>query len=120
MTSPGNARNTHRPIGVPKWFLPALSITSFARWIVLTAFAISGAVSLALEGIWRRVWVLILGPTVYLIELFRAGPSDLRRWLGEGKILTDDRPILEYFLSQSREPLDLKALRGDIGPYIEP
>jgi spermidine synthase len=55
-----------------------------------------------------------------LVGLFRAGPDDLRRWVGDGPILTDDRPILEYFLSQPREPLDLKALRGDVGPFRVP
>jgi spermidine synthase len=53
-----------------------------------------------------------------LVGLFRAGPSDLGRWVGQGPILTDDRPILEYFLSQPRKALDLKALRGDVGPHL--
>ena len=28
-----------------------------------------------------------------------AGPDELRRWLGDGPILTDDRPVIEYFLA---------------------
>lgn len=55
-----------------------------------------------------------------LVELFRAGPADLRRWVGDGPIFTDDRPMIEYFLSQPREPLDLKALRNDVAPYLVP
>ena len=55
-----------------------------------------------------------------LVELFRAGPDELRRWLGEGPILTDDRPILEYFLSQPRTPLVLTTLHGDARPFFVP
>jgi len=53
-----------------------------------------------------------------LVGLFRAGPADLRRWVGEGPIFTDDRPILEYFLSQPREPLNLKALPNDVAQHV--
>ena len=48
-----------------------------------------------------------------LIGQYFAGPEDLRRFLGEGPILTDDRPMLEYYLSLPRDerPLDLSGLR---------
>jgi spermidine synthase len=54
-----------------------------------------------------------------LVGLFLAGPTELRRFVGEGPILTDDRPILEYFLSQPDVPLDLDGLQGSVTPYLE-
>jgi hypothetical protein len=48
-----------------------------------------------------------------LIGQYFAGPEDLRRFLGEGPILTDDRPMLEYSLSLPRDerPLDPSGLQ---------
>ena len=48
-----------------------------------------------------------------LIGQYFAGPEDLRRFLGEGPILTDDRPMLEYYLSLPRDerPLDPSGLQ---------
>ena len=42
-----------------------------------------------------------------------AGPDSLRQFIGEGPILTDDRPLLEYYLSLPRyeRPLNLSGLR---------
>jgi spermidine synthase len=42
-----------------------------------------------------------------------ASPEDLRRFIGTGPILTDDRPLLEYYLSlpDDDRPLDLSGLR---------
>jgi spermidine synthase len=49
-----------------------------------------------------------------LLTLYRAGSDDLRAFLGPGPVLTDDRPILEYFLSLPRDRLlDLRAVRRD-------
>ena len=47
---------------------------------------------------------------------YTAGPDDMRRFVGEGPVLTDDRPLLEYHrsLPSDDRPLDLSALRGDI------
>jgi len=53
-----------------------------------------------------------------LVALFRGGPEDLARRVGDGPVLTDDRPILEFFLSQPRDTLDLSTLRGDIAPFL--
>ena len=55
-----------------------------------------------------------------LVALFRAGPDDLRRFVGEGPILTDDKPVLEYFLSLPRDNFDPSGLVGDVRPYLEP
>ena len=48
-----------------------------------------------------------------LLGQYVAGPDDLRRFIGDGPILTDDRPLLEYYLSlpHDERPLDLSGLR---------
>jgi hypothetical protein len=45
---------------------------------------------------------------------YTAGPDDLRRFVGGGLVLTDDRPLLEYHrsLPSDEGPLDLSGLRG--------
>ena len=54
-----------------------------------------------------------------LIDLYRAGPQELRQFLGSGPILTDDRPLVEYFLSlPAGRPLDLSRLRGSAARYV--
>jgi spermidine synthase len=53
-----------------------------------------------------------------LLALFRAGPDDLRTFVGQGPLLTDDRPLVEYFLSLPRDrDVDLSSLKGDVGRY---
>ena len=43
----------------------------------------------------------------------------LRAFVGPGPLLTDDRPLVEYFLSLPRDrDVDLSSLKGDAGPYI--
>jgi spermidine synthase len=53
---------------------------------------------------------------------YRAGPDELRRWVGDGPILTDDLPRLEYFLSLPKDdpPVDLRVLKGDIREILRP
>jgi spermidine synthase len=54
-----------------------------------------------------------------LVDLYRAGPDELRRFVGAGPILTDDRPLVEYFLSlPTGRPLDLSRLRGPAARYV--
>ena len=49
-----------------------------------------------------------------LLSFYTAGPSELRRFLGPGPILTDDLPLVEYFLSLPRDrDADLSGLAGD-------
>jgi spermidine synthase len=50
-----------------------------------------------------------------LLDQYWAGPEELWRYVGDGPILTDDRPMVEYFLSLPiREPdPDLSEVRGD-------
>ncbi|HZU04549.1 MAG TPA: fused MFS/spermidine synthase [Chloroflexota bacterium] len=50
-----------------------------------------------------------------LLAQYWAGPAELQRYAGPGPILTDDRPLVEYFLSLPRgeRMADLSAVRGD-------
>jgi spermidine synthase len=47
-----------------------------------------------------------------LLALYDAGPDQLRRFAGVGPLLTDDRPLVEYYrsLEGSSAPPDLTAL----------
>lgn len=56
-----------------------------------------------------------------LLDRYTAGPDEMRRFVGEGPILTDDRPLLEYHrsLPEPSRPLDLSALRGDVKRHLE-
>jgi hypothetical protein len=49
-----------------------------------------------------------------LLGRYNAGPAELKAFVGEGPILTDDRPLTEYFLAlpQNDRPVDLSAVRG--------
>lgn len=49
-----------------------------------------------------------------LLTMYRAGPAQLRAFLGAGPILTDDRPLVEYFLSLPRDRNEeLESLQQD-------
>lgn len=54
-----------------------------------------------------------------LIGMYAAGPDELRAFLGNGPTLSDDRPLVEYFLSlpRDREP-DLSRLKGDVRRHL--
>lgn len=51
---------------------------------------------------------------------FTAGPDAMRRFVGAGPLLTDDRPLLEYHrsLPPDAAALDLSSLRGDVSTVI--
>jgi spermidine synthase len=50
-----------------------------------------------------------------LLANYRAGPEELRAFLGPGPILTDNQPLVEYFLSLPRDrEVDLRPLKGDV------
>jgi spermidine synthase len=55
-------------------------------------------------------------PVDALLALFQAGPDELREYAGAGRILTDDQPMIEYYLSLPRSgpPADLSVVRGDV------
>lgn len=61
-----------------------------------------------------------LGSVDQLLGQFVAGPETLRALVGDGPVTTDDRPLVEYFLSRpTREgPMDLSAVQDDVRPYI--
>ena len=74
---------------------------------------------LAVPG--RRDMLAMLGVRTFddLLRQFNAGPQELRAFVGEGPILTDDRPLVEYFLSlpRDRQP-ELGSLRGDVKNHV--
>ena len=57
-----------------------------------------------------------------LLARFTAGPAEMRRFVGDGPILTDDRPLLEYHrsLRDSGPQVDLSTLRGDVTLHVKP
>jgi spermidine synthase len=50
----------------------------------------------------------------FLRRNYVAGPAELEPWVGAGPIITDDRPLIEYFLAlpQDDAPVDLSGLNG--------
>jgi spermidine synthase len=62
-----------------------------------------------------------LGATSFdlLLAMYRAGPDELRAFVGPGPILTDDQPLVEYFLSLPRDrEIDLSPLKGDVRRHV--
>ncbi len=57
-----------------------------------------------------------------LASWYVAGPDELRRFVGAGPVLTDDRPLVEYHrsLPANDPPVDLAGLRGDVRTLIRP
>jgi hypothetical protein len=58
-----------------------------------------------------------LGVTSFaeLKRRYIAGPAEMRAFVGDGPILTDDLPLVEYFLSLPRDKsIDIRGLRGDV------
>ena len=63
-----------------------------------------------------------LGVTSFdqLTRAYIAGPDEMRAFVGEGPILTDDLPLVEYFLSLPRDKnIDIRGLRGSVESRIE-
>lgn len=55
-----------------------------------------------------------------IAEMYHAGPAELRRYVGPGAVLTDDRPMLEYFYSlpTNEPPGDIEHVRGNVKDVI--
>jgi spermidine synthase len=55
-----------------------------------------------------------------LSEWFTAGPDAMRRFVGDGPVLTDDRPLLEYHrsLPGGAPNVDISPLQGNIGEVM--
>jgi spermidine synthase len=56
-----------------------------------------------------------------LTAMYTAGPRELARYVGDGPLLTDDRPLAEYFLSlpRDRQP-DLSGFKRDLSEIVVP
>ncbi len=56
-----------------------------------------------------------------LLKLYAFGPNELRAFLGAGPVLTDDKPLVEYFLSLPRDrDVDLRGVKGNVADVLEP
>ncbi len=53
---------------------------------------------------------------------YLAGPEQLRQWVGDGPILTDDQPLVEYFLALPKDdpPVNIRGLRGPFEDVLRP
>ncbi len=53
---------------------------------------------------------------------YTAGAKEMRAFVGEGPLLTDDRPLVEYHHwlppPQNQPPLDLSSLKGDVNRIV--
>jgi hypothetical protein len=47
----------------------------------------------------RRAGFMFNWDLATLKRIYSAGPDDIRAFLAEGPVLTDDKPVIEYFLS---------------------
>ncbi len=55
-----------------------------------------------------------------LLAHYVAGPDEMRAFVGDGPVLTDDLPLVEYFLSLPRDrDIDLRGLRGDVRSRVQ-
>jgi spermidine synthase len=61
-----------------------------------------------------------LGSVEHLLGQYVAGPEELQELVGDGPMTTDDRPIVEYFLSRptTEGPMDLRELQGDVRRHL--
>ena len=55
-----------------------------------------------------------------LLARYTAGPDEIRRFIGEGPILTDDLPLLEFHRSLATDgrPVDVSSLQGDVERHV--
>jgi len=52
--------------------------------------------------------------------MFRASPADIRAFVGEGPLLTDDKPAIEYFASLPQDDRGLIRIGRDPTAVIRP
>jgi spermidine synthase len=57
-----------------------------------------------------------------LAKTYLGGGDAVRAWVGEGPVLSDDKPIIEYFLSVPKDggQADLRTLKGHPAEIIRP
>lgn len=55
-----------------------------------------------------------------LLSWYTAGPDEMRAFVGDGDVLTDDRPRIEYFrsLPEADPPVNLSRVRGDVRRHL--
>ena len=56
----------------------------------------------------------------HLARMFRASPADIRAFVGEGPLLTDDKPAIEYFASLPQDDRGLTRIGRDPTAVIRP
>ena len=56
----------------------------------------------------------------HLARMFRASPADIRAFVGEGPLLTDDKPAIEYFASLPQDDRGLARIGRDPTAVIRP
>ena len=56
----------------------------------------------------------------HLQRMFRASPADIRAFVGEGPLLTDDKPAIEYFASLPQDERGLTRIGRDPATVIRP
>ena len=66
----------------------------------------------------RRSMRSASGRSTTCSSLYTAGDAKMREFVGEGPILTDDRPAIEYFLALPRRDVDLSGLHSDVREII--
>lgn len=56
-----------------------------------------------------------------LLARYTTGPEGMRRFVGDGPVLTDDKPLLEYHRSlEGSPPVDVSSMRGDVNRHVRP
>jgi spermidine synthase len=69
----------------------------------------------ALKAVGLNSWAV-------LRSWYTAGPGEMRAFVGDGPILTDDRPLVEYHhwlpRPEDQAPLDLSGLKGDVMRHV--
>jgi len=54
-----------------------------------------------------------------LLAMYQAGPEGLRGWVGDARILSDDRPFLEFSAARNLGVDDFQAILESLQPWIE-
>ena len=77
---------------------------------------------LANEDSRRALESMGMGNFSALLSRYVAGPDEMRAFVGKGTILTDDRPLTEYFLAlpQNDAAVDLSKVQGDVRRHVVP
>ena len=61
-----------------------------------------------------------IGSFEQLLGAYVAGPDEMRAFVGDGPVLTDDLPLVEYFLSLPRDKeVDISGLRGKVERVVK-